>query len=138
MVIELVKKNEAFQFEAFKAGMGIHIAASPALTGEEVDAFRPMELLLSALGSCMSIDVLSILKKQRQEVEFFQVRIIGDRSSEIPSVFTKIELTMYIRGSIDEHKLKRAISLSEERYCSVHHMLNKSVDIRTKYQLKND
>jgi len=138
MEIDIERTNTGFQFEALKHGQSIDISAS-ALMGEgNSKAFSPMELVLSALGSCLSIDVLNILYKQRQEVDSFRVNVNGTRSAETPAVFTKIEIKLYVRGKIEEERLVKAIRMSEETYCSVHHMLSPKVEILTSYRLYND
>ena len=111
------------------------VAASPSLQGDDGRGPRPMQLVLHALASCMSIDVLSILYKQKQEVEDYRVSVNGDRRDEIPTVFTKIEMTIHVKGNVKESFLKRAIKLGEEKYCSVHHMLNSTVEINVNYEL---
>ncbi|MEO8721647.1 MAG: OsmC family protein [Ginsengibacter sp.] len=82
--------------------------------------FRPMQLLLCALGSCSGQDVASILKKQRQSVENFKINIEGEREpGQIPSLWKLINLTFELRGNVDKEKAAKAVSLSIEKYCSV-------------------
>jgi len=138
MEIEIERKNDRYQLESIASGNLIDITASPDLAGEPSSGYRPMELLLSALGSCMSIDILNILYKQRQFPSSFKVKVKGRRSEEVPTVFTHIKTVVYVRGPIDGYKLERAIKLSEESYCSVYHMLSPKVEISTTYQLIDD
>ena len=82
--------------------------------------FRPMQLLLAALGSCSGIDLVSILSKQKQEIEDLKISIEGEREKDvIPSLWKEISVVFYLYGSIDEMKAQRAAALSIEKYCSV-------------------
>jgi uncharacterized OsmC-like protein len=138
MEIDIDRKNSNFQFEAQRQGVSIDISASSVLTGTENSDFRPMELILSALGSCMSIDVLNILYKQRQQVETFRIHVLGHRTGDIPTVFKSIDMKVIVSGQIDEVRLAKAIKMSEETYCSVHKMLSPTVEINTTYHITNE
>lgn len=97
----------------------------------------PMELVLLGLGGCTAMDVISILKKKRQEVTSFEILLHADRSAEHPRVFTNITLEFVVTGhDVDEEAVKRAVELSETKYCSVSAMLSKSVAIFTKVTVK--
>jgi putative redox protein len=105
-------------FEA-KAGSGgaLVVDGSPEIGGEG-RGMRPMELLLSAVASCSAMDVVSILRKQREPLEHLRVDIEGTRADGVPSPFTRMKLVFVVRGAVDEHKLSRAVSLAVEKYCS--------------------
>ena len=91
---------------------------------------RPMEMLLLGMGGCTTIDVVSTLKKMREEVRDCRVEILAQRAGEHPKVFTKIHLNFIINGSnLDEKKVEKAISLSADKYCSAPIMLGKVADI---------
>lgn len=83
----------------------------------------PMELLLMALAGCTGYDVLSILFKMRQNVEGFEIKVNGVRRDEDPRVYVIIDLNYIIYGDVDEDRLKEAIKLSMDKYCSVSAML---------------
>jgi putative redox protein len=88
---------------------------------------RPKHVVLSALGGCTGMDVASLLKKMRVEVEGFSVRADADVAEDHPKVFTRIHLTYTFRGrNLPEDKLRKAVDLSQERYCSVSAMLRKA------------
>ncbi|MFW3147077.1 MAG: OsmC family protein [Thermoplasmatota archaeon] len=90
----------------------------------------PMEVLLQSLLGCTSMDVVSILKKMKVEYDSFEVHETHERSEEHPKVYTKIHLSFRFEGdSLDQEKLKKAVFLSKERYCSVSAMLRSSVEI---------
>ena len=116
------------------SGMVVHIDSQPE-TGERQGA-SPMELLLIALGGCTALDVISILRKKRQEVTGFEVRVHGDRAEDHPKSFTDITIEYVVRGvNIDPAAVARSINLSTETYCSVHAMLHQAANITTTYTI---
>ncbi|MCK5456181.1 MAG: OsmC family protein, partial [Melioribacteraceae bacterium] len=119
MVVEINRVNDAFHFQSFgKTDVPINIDASPDIGGIDAGA-RPMELLLMSLGSCSAVDVILILKKQKQTIDDFKMSIEAGRvENQIPSVFKSINVCFKLTGSIDENKLTRAIELSRDKYCS--------------------
>jgi len=95
----------------------------------------PMELLLLALGACTATDVVIVLEKKRQKLESLEVVCSGERTAEPPEVWTKMELVYRLRGKLDEAAVKKAIELSEEKYCSVAAMLRKTAEIAWRYEI---
>lgn len=123
MEVELTRKNDAVHFEG--TGMGnisVQIDGSPEIGGQGLGV-RPMEMVLLALGSCSSLDLVSILKKQRQIINDFAVSINAERRQQIPSVFTKIHLIFKLTGILNNEKVVKATELAVKKYCSVHDML---------------
>ena len=99
-------------------------------------ASTPMELVLLALGSCSGADVLSILDKKRVSLKGFEINIDAERAQNYPKVFTKINLQYVFYGNaIKSEHVERAISLSQEKYCSVFAMLKNSVTIISSYKI---
>lgn len=99
-------------------------------------AMRPMQMILSALGGCSTIDIVLILKKQREPIEDIKVVIEGERHEDrVPKTFKKINVHYIIYGNVKEAKVKRAIDLSMEKYCSVSKMLEASVEITTSFEV---
>ncbi|GAA3910329.1 OsmC family protein [Litoribacillus peritrichatus] len=98
---------------------------------------RPMETLLIGMGGCASFDVISILKKSRQNVTDCVADIEAERSDEVPAVFTKIHLNFKVTGNnLKESQVKRAVELSAEKYCSASIMLGKAgVEITHSYEM---
>ena len=98
---------------------------------------RPMEMLLLGLGACSSVDVVGILQKSRQDVRDVEVKIEAERASEVPAVFTKVHLNFVVVGSeIKEALVKRAVSLSAEKYCSASLMMQKAdVEVTHSYEI---
>ena len=95
----------------------------------------PMELLLVALGACTATDIVIILEKKRQKLESLEVVCSGERAAEPPSVWIKLEVLYRLRGRLDEAAVKRAIELSEEKYCSVSATLKKSATLTWRYEI---
>lgn len=82
--------------------------------------FRPMQLLLAALGSCSAIDMVSILTKQRQEISDMTIEVEGEREKDvIPSLWKNVSVLYTVKGNVDVEKVEKAATLSMEKYCSV-------------------
>jgi putative redox protein len=114
-----------------KAGTN-HIV--PMDTTQEFDgdssATKPLELLLIALGGCTGMDVVPLFKKMRQDVTAVELNISAERSEEHPKVYSKIDIEYVVTGrNLEEDKVRRAIDLSQEKYCSVSAMLKKSCPV---------
>jgi len=124
MEIAIQRVNEAVHFEASapSSTVKVQIDGSPEIGGEGLGV-RPMELVLMALGSCSVLDLVSILKKQRQEVKDIKINVSGKRTDAIPKVFTDIHLQFILLGTIDLVKAEKAAELAVKKYCSVHDML---------------
>ncbi len=132
MKVELVRVDDAFHFEASGAsGVTNHIDANVDIGGHNLGA-RPMELLLMGLGGCTAIDVILILKKQRQTIEDLRISVDGHREkiegTEM-SPFRKINVHFAFKGNLDLVKVERAIKLSMEKYCSATAQLSPSSEI---------
>lgn len=103
---------------------------------ERASASTPMELLLIALGSCTAVDVISILKKKRQQVTDYRVEVTGARREEHPHSYTRLEVKHIVRGrSVSEQAVARAIELSDTKYCSVAATLRGAAEIVTTYEI---
>lgn len=106
--------------------------------GEEIDydaAFQwgcsPTETLLLSIGGCLAIDVVSFLQKMRCEISTFRMDLSGERKPDPPQYYKSVELVMHISGeNITEKKVERAISLSQEKYCSVYHSLRPDIEVK--------
>jgi putative redox protein len=118
------------------------VATSPSGHAITVDSDRnsnkapgPMEIVLMALGACTATDVVSILAKKRQKLESLEVICSGERATEPPTVWTKLEILYRFRGQLDDTAVKHAIQLSEDKYCSVAAMLRKTAAISWRYEI---
>ncbi|HOP56457.1 MAG TPA: OsmC family protein [bacterium] len=115
-----------------------HIDGSPDVIMDSENGPTPMELVLMALGGCTGMDVISILQKMRQDVKDFEVNLSAERAQEHPKIFTRINLEYVVYGSnIEENSLKRAIELSQEKYCGVGSMLKKAAEITYSWKIVN-
>jgi putative redox protein len=95
----------------------------------------PMELLLMALGACTATDIVIIMEKKRQKLESLDVICSGERATDYPQVWSKLEILFRLRGKLKESAVERAIQLSEEKYCSVAATLKKSADLTWRYEI---
>ena len=101
--------------------------------------FSPMQLLLAGVGGCSAIDIIGILKKQRQDLQDLKVEVEGDRQSvEEYSEFTDIHIKYTFTGDLDPDKVERAINLSLEKYCSVSKTMEKTSDISHSYEIQKN
>jgi len=125
--IEVNRTHEDYGFEASDAyGHTVRLDTSPE-TGGDNYGVRPMQMLLMGLGGCSGIDIISILKKQRQTVKEFRMLIDGEREhGKDPTLWKNIKIIFELKGNIDVEKATRACELSIEKYCSVAATLNKA------------
>lgn len=138
MEIKINRLNDAYHMQAVNEdGRSVSIDSSPNAGGQNL-GMRPMQLLLAGIGGCSSIDVISILKKQKQPLEDIQITVNAEREQDkIPSLFEKIHITFTLKGKLDENKVRRAIELSLEQYCSVAKILEKTAQISYSYEIKD-
>ncbi len=134
MEINIKKQSKPYHFTAKNDQLSVQIAGSPKLVEDPV-GFRPTELVLAGLGGCMSIDVLSILEKGKQKVEDFDVQVTANRRAEVPGLFEDILIKIIVTGDVKQNKLEQAIRLSEETYCTVFKIVEKTANIKTAYLL---
>ena len=133
MKINVKRLNDNFHLEASNEdGNSIQMDSSPDIGGEG-KGMRPRQLLLAALGGCSAIDVILILKKQKQEITDFDVEVEGESEKvEDYSLFRDICLHFKIKGKVDLDKAERAAKLSIEKYCSVSKTLEPTAKITFK------
>ncbi len=133
MEVNLKRIDGDFHFEALgAAGVPVQIDANPEIGGHNAGA-RPMELLLMGLGGCTAIDVILIMKKQKQIINNFEIKVNGQRTkiegTEM-SPFTAINIHFVFTGqNLDATKIDRAIKLSMEKYCSATAQFNPLANI---------
>ena len=118
--IEITRINNDFGFEGKDAaGHTVKMDSSPESGGKNF-GIRPMQMLLMGLGGCSGIDIVSILKKQKQTVDGFRILIDGERETGKEStLWNEVKIIFELKGPIDPEKAKRACLLSIEKYCSV-------------------
>jgi len=130
--------DEGMRFEGTaSSGHTLTLDASADHGGQDA-GFRPMELLLVGLAGCTAMDVVSILRKKRQNVTDFEVRVKGRRAEEHPRVYTDISVEYVVHGQdVDPRAVERSIELSETRYCSAMAMLRAVAQITTSYRIED-
>lgn len=135
MKVTLERIDDAYLMRTTnEAGRFVDADGSPDIGGGD-QAMRPMQMVLSALASCSTIDVIFLLRKQRQDLQHIKVEIEGKRVDTVPRVFTDIHLHYHLWGAIDAKKADRACRLSMEELCSVSKMLEKSVNITWEFTI---
>ena len=125
------------------AGNDFFIGVSPSGHAQAIEtdstragAATPMELLLLALGGCTGVDVISILKKKRQQVTNYRIEVSGERREEFPKSYTRLYVKHIVSGhAISEQAVTSAIELSETKYCSVAGSLRGNAEIVTSYEI---
>ena len=136
MKITLNRVDDGFHFEGIGSSPNnVHIDGSEEIGGTN-SGVRPMELILMGLGSCGAMDIISILKKQRQDLKDLKIEIDGNRDyNQTPAVFTDIKIKFTFYGNLSNEKVEKAVSLSMDKYCSVSAMLEKSVNISYSFEI---
>jgi putative redox protein len=130
--INLQRVNVDFGFEAKDAnGHMVHMDTSDESGGNNFGV-RPMQMLLMGLGGCSAIDIVMILKKQRQTIDDFSIKITGEREAgKEPSLWANAKVIFTLKGDIDKEKAYRACELSMNKYCSVAETLKRGGSILT-------
>ena len=132
--IQLQRVHGEFGIEATDGnGHTIKMDSSPESGGQDFGV-RPLQTLLMGLGGCSAIDVMSILKKQRQEVTDYKINISGEREQgKEPSLWKSVRIEFHLFGNIDPDKAERAVDLSVNKYCSVAAtLMGAGAEIKTK------
>lgn len=120
------------------SGFEVPLGADPAVGGDN-DGFRPLELMAISLAGCTAMDVISILKKKRQDVTDFEVNVHTERADTHPRVFTSAIIDYRITGhEVDEKAVLRSIELSATSYCPAQGMLSKVFPMILRYQIYED
>jgi putative redox protein len=95
----------------------------------------PVQALAFSIAGCMAMDVVDILRKGRHPVSGFHVSFEGIRAETTPHRFTNITLTFVVHGAVPEEAIRRAISLSRDRYCSVSNSLRPDIEFTTAFEV---
>jgi putative redox protein len=141
--ITLLPREDVMQTATVKwTGGEQFVATTPSGHTVPLDADRehnaapgPMEMLLAALGACTATDVVIVLGKKRQKLESLEISVSGERAPDPPQVWTKIEVVYRLRGQLDDAAVRRAMELSQGKYCSVSAMLKKTAAITYRYEI---
>lgn len=117
------------------SGHGVVMDGSPAIGGRNL-GMRPMEMVLAGLGGCTAMDVMSILRKSRQDVTDCVIEVAAERAETVPKVFTKIHIHYIVTGNgLRPGAVERAVKLSADTYCSVSKMLGATVAITHDFEV---
>jgi putative redox protein len=136
MEINLIRKNNKFNFEATNTtGQTVELDAKPEIGGEG-KGFRPMEMLLVGLGGCSGIDMVNVLTKQKEPLNDIKIRIKANRKMEdTPPIFDVINIHFDLYGDLNVQKVERALALTFEKYCSVANILERSATLKFTYTI---
>jgi putative redox protein len=124
-------EGTARQFVA-ESGTGHTVVMDDAQGGTGA---KPIEFALLALGGCTAFDVIGILRKKHQQVTGYEIELLAEQAPEPPMVFTRVEIKHRLRGQIDPQAVRRAIHLSETKYCSVGAMISQTAKIETTFEI---
>ena len=124
MSISLDRINDAIQFRGTNGDYDVTIASS-----DDQEGISPMEMAALSVVGCSSIDILLILEKQKQEVDDFHAEVDTERAEDPPRVFTDLHLHYEFEGDVEPEKVRRAINLSLDTYCSVSNMVDQTATI---------
>ena len=136
--VEINRIDQDFLMEAVnEAGNKIQMDAGPDDGGHEL-GFRPMQLLLGAYGGCAAIDLINILRKQREPLNDLKITVTGEREKGVvPSLYTEVHAHFRLFGNVNREKAERAVQLSVDKYCSVAKTLEKSAKVTYSFEIVN-
>lgn len=118
--IELARLDNHFCMQATNEGGNTVVMDGAPADGGQNQGMRPMQVLLAAMGGCSAIDVVSILKKQRVELQDLKITLTGEREKDkVPALYTAVHAHFRLFGNIELEKAQKAVALSIEKYCSV-------------------
>ena len=136
MKINIKRIDDNFRMNAMNEdGNSVQMDGANDIGGSS-SGFSPMQMLLAAVGGCSAIDIILILKKQKQNIESFEVEVEGEREKiEDYSLFRNICLHFKLKGKLEKEKVERAVKLSLEKYCSVSKTLEPTAKITYKVSI---
>jgi putative redox protein len=134
--IELARVDQDFNMEAVNdSGNTILFDGSPEVGGHN-RGMRPMQTLLAAMGACSAIDIISILRKQREELDDIKITVTGEREKDATAaLYTEVHAHYKLFGNLDPDKAQKAVSLSVEKYCSVAKTLEKTAKVTYSFEI---
>jgi putative redox protein len=136
MKIELSRLDQDFHLEAVnETGVRLESDGAPDIGGHN-KGLRPMQMVLAALGSCSAIDVILLLRKQRQQLDDIKVTVTAEREQvKVAALFTDIHVHYRLYGPIDSKKAERAVDLSMDKLCSVKKLLDATAKITWSWEV---
>jgi putative redox protein len=134
--IEIHRIDQDFRMEAVNdKGNSIIMDAGVADGGHD-SGLRPMQLLLAAMGGCSAIDLIGILRKQREPLQDLKITVTGEREQGVvPSLYTEVHVHFRLLGDINQQKAERAVELSVEKYCSVAKTLENTAVVTHSFEI---
>ena len=136
MNVSLERINEDYLFEVSNSEGKSVLLDNKSKTHGEVQGISPMELLLMGIAGCSSIDIITILNKQKINPSSLKMDVKGHRhENQVPALFYQIDINIYLEGRFSPEKAKRAAKLSFEKYCSVSKTLESTAKINHKVYL---
>jgi len=135
MNIGLERVDDAFRMKAHNERGDILYTDGSSKIGASGRGWRPMELLLVSLAGCSSIDMISILRKQRQDIRDVKMDISGTRVDGIPAPYKEITVHFTFIGSLKSSKVEKAIELTKSKYCSVYFSLHPDIEVTYTYDI---
>ena len=134
-----VKWEGAMRFTATTEEGDSLVMDTDAEGGGEGHGFRPVKLILVGLGGCTGMDIIWILKRQRQEVTGLKMNVTGTRRKKDPMYYEAVQIEYVVRGrNLRESAVKRAVELSEQKYCSVRGIFRPEVKVTTSYRIEQE
>ncbi len=136
MKVSLKRLDDKYHFLGTNAaGNTLHLDTGPE-EGGSGQGVGPMQAVIMALGGCSGIDIVSILKKQREDLAAFDTEITYERAeNETPALFTRIHVHYIFSGDLNPDKVRRAVDLSINKYCSVARILEKTAPITVTWSI---
>lgn len=136
MKITIKRTDDDFAMEARNEDGNVITMDGPPNLGGHNSGFRPTQLLLAAVGGCSAIDVVMILKKQKQRIDSLEIEVDGEKEKvEEYSLFRDITIHFKLKGKIELEKAQRAVQLSIDKYCSVSKTLEPTARIHYKVRV---
>jgi putative redox protein len=136
-----VSNTAHLELETVEKGLRFSVLAgsghrSTLDSGEGMQSPSPIEMLLASLAGCHAMDIIHVLRKKRQNVTAYSVDVTGERRTEHPKSFTRIEIVHRFTGrDLSVAAIEEAIHLTETKYCSVHFSLDPKIEIRNRFEL---
>ncbi len=134
--IEINRIDQDFRMEAVNEKGNAIVMDAGAVDGGHDSGMRPMQLLLAAMGGCSAIDLIGILRKQREPLNDLKITVTGEREKGVvPALYTEVHAHFKLFGDINQEKAARAVQLSVEKYCSVAKTLEKRATITYSFEI---
>ena len=133
MKLSIERPGEAIHFQGTNGTYDVAIASS-----DDQEGLSPMEMTALSVVGCSSIDILTILEKQKQDIDAFNAEIDAERAAEPPRVFTDLHMHYVLDGDVPPKKVRRAIELSLDTYCSVSNMIDQTATITYAFTLNGE